>query len=195
MKQAVGVFAALLASGDAGKSGEHPIEKIINLLKGLEEQAIEEGKSEALSFQKFEYWCKNSKKTLTKAIAEEKDNIDSLESKISAKTEESKNLADQISKLEKELTELSNSAAEALSASDKANALYEQVSSDLNPPGIQLGNALQHLRTPRTPHLWLRLRKQLRFCCRPTLLTSWRQVTCSLTRNHIHSRAATSLSC
>ena len=85
MKQAVGVFAALLTSGNAGKSGEHPIEKIINLLKGLEEQAIEEGKSEALSFQKFEYWCKDSKKTLTKAIAEEKDNIDSLESKIVAK--------------------------------------------------------------------------------------------------------------
>lgn len=146
MKQAVGVFAALLASGDAGKSGEHPIEKIINLLKGLEEQAIEEGKSEALSFQKFEYWCKNSKKTLTKAIAEEKDNIDSLESKISAKTEESKNLADQISKLEKELTELSNSAAEALSASDKANALYEQVSSDLESTGDSVGQCITALK-------------------------------------------------
>jgi len=53
MKQAIGVFAALLASGEAGKSGEHPIEKIINLLKGLESQAVEEGKSEALSFQKI----------------------------------------------------------------------------------------------------------------------------------------------
>ena len=146
MKQAVGVFAALLASGDAGKSGEHPIEKIINLLKGLEEQAIEEGKSEALSFQKFEYWCKNSKKTLTKAIAEEKDNIDSLESKISAKTEESKNLGEQISKLEKELGELSNSASEALTASDKANALYEQVSSDLESTGESVGQCITALK-------------------------------------------------
>ena len=125
------MFAALLASGNAGQSGTHPIEKIINLLKGLEEQAIEEGKSEALSFQKFEYWCKNSKKTLNKAIAEEKDNIDSLESKISAKTEESKNLGEQIAKLETELSKMSVSAKEALSASDKANTLYEQVSSDL----------------------------------------------------------------
>jgi len=131
MKQAIGVFAALLASGSAGKSGEHPIEKIINLLKGLEEQAIAEGKSEALSFQKFEYWCKNSKKTLNKAIVEEKDNIDSLESKISAKTEESKNLGEQIAKLEDELGKMSTSAKKALTASDKANALYEQVSSDL----------------------------------------------------------------
>jgi predicted nucleic acid-binding Zn-ribbon protein len=131
MKQAIGVFAALLTSSSAGKSGEHPIEKIINLLKGLEEQAIAEGKSEALSFQKFEYWCKNSKKTLNKAIAEEKDNIDSLESKIAAKTEESKNLGEQIAKLEEELGEMSTSAKQALAASDKANALYEQVSSDL----------------------------------------------------------------
>jgi len=131
MKQAIGVFAALLSSAESGKTSEHPIEKIINLLKGLEDQAIEEGKSEALSFQKFEYWCKNSKKTLTKAIAEEKDNIDSLESKIAAKTEESKGLGEQISKLEKELSKMSLSAKEALSASDDANSLYEQVSSDL----------------------------------------------------------------
>ena len=149
MKQAIGVFAALLASGEAGKSGEHPIEKIINLLKGLESQAVEEGKSEALSFQKFEYWCKNSKKTLTKAIAEEKDNIDSLESKIAAKTEESKGLGESIAKLEAELGKMSTAAKEALSASDKANALYEQVSSDLESTIASVGECVTAIKNSK----------------------------------------------
>jgi chromosome segregation ATPase len=161
MKQAIGVFAALLTSINAGKSGEHPIEKIINLLKGLEEQAIAEGKSEALSFQKFEYWCKNSKKTLTKAIAEEKDNIDSLESKIAAKTEESKNLGEQIAKLEEELGELATSAEKALSASDKANALYEEVSSDLESTKDSVGQCITAIKKSKDSTSFIAAQKQV----------------------------------
>jgi len=161
MKQAIGVFAALLTSASAGKSGEHPIEKIINLLKGLEEQAIEEGKSEALSFQKFEYWCKNSKKTLNKAIAEEKDNIDSLESKIAAKTEESKNLGEQIAKLEEELGELSTSAKEALAASDKANALYEQVSADLQSTIDSVGECITAIKDSKDATSFIAAQKKV----------------------------------
>jgi predicted nucleic acid-binding Zn-ribbon protein len=161
MKQAIGVFAALLTSGSAGKSGEHPIEKIINLLKGLEEQAIAEGKSEALSFQKFEYWCKNSKKTLNKAIAEEKDNIDSLESKIAAKTEESKNLGEQIAKLEEELGELSTSAKEALAASDKANALYEQVSADLQSTIDSVGECITAIKDSKDQTSFIAAQKKV----------------------------------
>jgi len=161
MKQAIGVFAALLTSGSAGKSGEHPIEKIINLLKGLEEQAIAEGKSEALSFQKFEYWCKNSKKTLNKAIAEEKDNIDSLESKIAAKTEESKNLGEQIAKLEEELGEMATSAKEALEASDKANALYEKVSADLQSTIDSVGECITAIKDSKDQTSFIAAQKKV----------------------------------
>merc|ERR1740130_1745957 len=99
--------------------------------------------------QKFEYWCKNSKKTLTNAISEEKDNIDSLESKIAAKTEESKGLGEQISKLEKELSKMSVSAKEALSASDDANSLYEQVSSDLQSTIESVGECVTAIKSSK----------------------------------------------
>jgi len=162
MKQAIGVFATLLASGRAGKSrDEHPIEKIINLLKGLEEQAIAEGKSEALSFQKFDYWCKDSTKTLNKAIAEEKNNIDSLESKIAAKTEESKNLGQQIGKLEKELGELAISAKEALSASDDANSLYEQISSDLQSTIESVGECITAIKDSKDQTSFIAAQKKV----------------------------------
>merc|ERR1719158_2517805 len=124
-------FAALLFSGHALKVQEHPIANVISMLEGLISDVEAEGKNEALSFQKFEYWCKNSKKTLTKAIAEEKDTIDSLTSKIDAKTKEAKGLEEEIAKLETEIGELQTRGKQADSARDKENALYEETSSDI----------------------------------------------------------------
>jgi len=162
MKQAtsIGVFA-LLASAEAGKSrDEHPVQKIITLLQGLETQAVEEGKTEALSMQKFEYWCKNSKKELNKAIAEEKDTIDSLESKISAKTEESKGLGEQIGKLEKEIGALQVSAKKALAASDKANALYETASADLTSTKNAVGECITAIKDSKDDTSFLAAQKK-----------------------------------
>jgi len=108
----------------------HPIEQVIGMLKDLATKAEEEGKEEALAFQKFEYWCKNSVKDLNKAIAEENDNIDSLSSKIEAKTKESKALKKQIDGLTDQLGKLAASAKKAKDQRDDENSLYEQARSD-----------------------------------------------------------------
>jgi len=108
----------------------HPIEDVIGMLKDLATKAEEEGKEEALAFQKFEYWCKNSEKTLNKAIAEEKDNIDSLTSKIEAKTKESSALKKQIDGLTEQLGKLAASAKKAKDQRDDENALYTKARDD-----------------------------------------------------------------
>jgi len=108
----------------------HPIEDVIGMLKDLATKAEEEGKEEALAFQKFEYWCKNSVKELTKAIAEENDNIDALSSKIEAKTKESKALKKQIDGLTDQLGKLEASAKKAKDQRDDENALYEKARDD-----------------------------------------------------------------
>jgi len=100
------------------------------MLKDLATKAEEEGKTEALAFQKFEYWCKNSKKELTKAIAEENDNIDSLSSKIEAKTKESAALKKQIDGLTDQLGKLAATAKKAKDQRDDENALYEKARDD-----------------------------------------------------------------
>lgn len=108
----------------------HPIEKVIGMLKDLATKAEEEGKEEALAFQKFAYWCKNSEKELKKAIAEENDNIDALTSKIEAKTKESAALKKQIAGLTDQLGKLEASAQKAKRQRDDENDLYKDARKD-----------------------------------------------------------------
>jgi len=125
-------FAALLLSGhvNALKVQEHPIANVIGMLEGLLSDVEAEGKTEALAFQKFEYWCKNSKKTLSKAIVEEKEKIDSLGSKIEAKTKAAAALEEQIAGLESQLGKQETRGKEAEAARNRDNGLYEEAHTD-----------------------------------------------------------------
>jgi len=122
-------LASVCAFSLAAKD-EHPIGKIIALLDELAAKAEAEGKSEALAFQKFEYWCKDSTKELNGAITEEKETIDSLGSKIDAKTKEKKGLEEQISKLEQEIADDNIRGKESDAARAKENDLYEEADAD-----------------------------------------------------------------
>lgn len=125
-------WVAALLCGTAAASGKHPIEDVIEMLGGLATKAESEGKDEAVAYTKFEYWCKNSKKTLKAAIAEENDTIDSLSNKIDAKKTEKTALEKQIKKLEEELGKMDLAAAKAKKQRKKANDLYKEASSDLS---------------------------------------------------------------
>jgi len=81
-------WVAAVLSGTAAASREHPIEKIVTLLQGLATKSESEGKDEAVAYTKFEYWCKNSIKSLKAAIDEENETIEVLSSKIDSKTKE-----------------------------------------------------------------------------------------------------------
>jgi len=124
-------WVAAFLSGTAAASSEHPIEKVITLLKGLAVKAEGEGKNEAVAFNKFVYWCKNSEKELNKAIAEENDTIDALSNKIDAKTTEDKALTGQIAKLTEEIKKMDNAAKKAKDLRDKANKLYTESKTDM----------------------------------------------------------------
>jgi len=124
-------LVAALLCGSATASQTHPIEKIITLLNGLASQSESDGKDEAVAYTKFERWCKNSIKTLGKAINEENDEIDALSSTIDAKTKEQAALAEQIEKLEQELGKMEISAGKAQAQRTKSQELYAATSSDL----------------------------------------------------------------
>merc|ERR1719480_737007 len=81
----------------------HPIEKVIEMLKGLITQVDEEAKAKALTYEKFEYWCKNSVKELEEAITEGKETIDVLSSKIDGMKETAAVLEKEIAKLGDEI--------------------------------------------------------------------------------------------
>jgi septal ring factor EnvC (AmiA/AmiB activator) len=117
-------FAILALVPLAAGVESHPIEKVINLLKKLKDQAIEEGKTEEVSFAKFKYWCSTSISEVSKAIEEEKANIDELESAIKGFKEDKKALEDQIDELEDQIKDLEAEAKAAKEADEKRNKAY-----------------------------------------------------------------------
>lgn len=108
----------------------HPIEKVIEMLKGLITQVDEESKAEALTYEKFEYWCKNSDKELSEAIAEGKSTIDELSSKIAGLKETEKVLTEEIELLKQELEKLDEEALEAKNIRKAESDLYAEADTD-----------------------------------------------------------------
>jgi len=115
---------AALGSAAGAKSG-HPIEQVIELLKKLMVDVNTEAQKEEYEYGKFENWCGTSKKTLSGAIATEKETIDKLSDIISAKTEEIGVLTKQIATLGDELLELDKQDKKADELRTKENNLYK----------------------------------------------------------------------
>merc|ERR1719311_1427546 len=110
---------------------EHPIAKVITMLEDLATKAEAEGKEEAVSFSKYQYWCKNSAKELNKAIAEEKETIDSLTNKIDAKTKEAATLEEEIAALDEQIAKMQAAGKKADEQREATKALYEKNKKDL----------------------------------------------------------------
>lgn len=128
------LFASLAAApSNAGSvaASQHPIAGVIDMLQGLASTAESEGKTEALAYEKFEYWCKNTLKELNKAISEETAEIESLKDKIAAGEQEEADLTAGIAALETQLGERDTAAGLASQRRNETAALYAQTSSDL----------------------------------------------------------------
>jgi len=108
----------------------HPIEKVIDMLKGLIVEVDTEAKAEALTYEKFEYWCKNSVKELDAAIAAGKETIDELTSKISSLKETEKVLTAEIADLEEELDTLEKESEKAKEVRTAEAGLYDEADAD-----------------------------------------------------------------
>jgi hypothetical protein len=109
----------------------HPVEKVIVMLQDLSKTAEAEGKAEALLYEKFDYWCRNSIKALTKAIEEETAKIETLEDKIAAGEAQEKKLKDEIKELEVVLADLEARGLKIDEDRKNGLATYEQTKSDL----------------------------------------------------------------
>jgi len=130
MKCAVAILFLCALCG-ANASQAHPIAKVINLLEGLKDTAIAEGKEEAVAFSKFEYWCKTSVDTLNSAIADEKETISELEDKLAGLNKQKESLEEDIDKLADQIADLDASAKAAKDTrKDEAN-LYSKANKDL----------------------------------------------------------------
>jgi hypothetical protein len=109
---------------------EHPIVDVVSMIKGLQDKVKEEAATEEITFTKFDHWCTNSVKTLDKAIAEEKAQIEVLTEEISAKTKSIEVLGKQIAGLEAEIMEMEAASAEADTLRGKTAKASEDAQTD-----------------------------------------------------------------
>jgi len=121
---------ATVIVGVAAASNDHPIGKVITMLKGLQEKASSEGKTEAIAYQKFETWCKTSTSELDESIADEKSTIEELTNTIEGATKEKAGLEKQISQVTKEIEHLEIAAKKAKDIRDKDAKLYTEADAD-----------------------------------------------------------------
>jgi len=122
-------FGALCSANVVASQG-HPIEKVINLLKGLKAKATMEGKAEAVDYNKFVQWCSESLTALNDAITDEKERISELEDLIAGKTKEKETLETDIGTLEDEIGEMEAAATKAKGDREDENDVYTKVLSD-----------------------------------------------------------------
>lgn len=152
----------LLRTASSNEAQDHPIKSVIDMLDGLKNEVEAEGKSEALNFQKFEYWCKNSDKSLNKAITEEKETIDALESKIEAKTKEAKALEEQIAGLEAQLGKMETRAKDAQNIRNQEDAIYQEATADMQSTIDAIGECITALKEAKDSTSLLAAQKKIK---------------------------------
>merc|ERR1719330_183402 len=88
------------------------------MLQGLMAKVEEEAKDEAVTYTKFEYWCKNSEKTLDSAIASSNQEIETLTAGINGRLEEEELLGDQIDAADKKAKDVRKDMADLYTTTD-----------------------------------------------------------------------------
>merc|ERR1719446_227817 len=141
---------------------DHPVGKVVDLLKKLSDQVIEEGKNEEVSFGKFTYWCSTSKSELSKAIEEEKATIDELESSVSGLKRQKETLTEQVKELEGEIAELQAAAKSSKEKDEDRNKLYLEKKQDLEDTVKAVGDAIAALQEAGKTDSFFQAQKSVR---------------------------------
>jgi len=126
----VALFVCILAAANA--ASEHPIEKVINLLRKLQEQVKSEAQEEAVAYNKFEHWCSTSKSTLDDAIASEKETVDELQDKLDGLKEEKTTLDDEIERASDKKADIEAKRVEHQKQRAEGKRLYNHADSQLD---------------------------------------------------------------
>eukprot|EP00927_Polykrikos_kofoidii_P028912 TRINITY_DN250_c0_g1_i3.p1 TRINITY_DN250_c0_g1~~TRINITY_DN250_c0_g1_i3.p1 ORF type:complete len:713 (-),score=149.42 TRINITY_DN250_c0_g1_i3:51-2138(-) len=126
---------------------EHPVERVIELLRKLSVTVENEGKNEALLYDKFSTYCSRSRSELEEAIAQETEAVSSLSSKIESEEKMLSLLADQIQALSDEKLRLETSEANAAQLRQQGKTLYESARKDFEDTITAIESALTGLQS------------------------------------------------
>eukprot|EP00928_Gymnodinium_smaydae_P039284 TRINITY_DN2685_c0_g3_i1.p1 TRINITY_DN2685_c0_g3~~TRINITY_DN2685_c0_g3_i1.p1 ORF type:complete len:755 (-),score=204.24 TRINITY_DN2685_c0_g3_i1:65-2329(-) len=129
------------------------VEKVIDLLEGLQSKVTQEGESEAQTYNKFSCFCKDTTAEKTKDIQSVEDNKGELTASIEERSRARDDLDTHIGTLNDEITDAEN--AMKIAAAERAGTLktYETNAEDLKAAIAALNGAIGSLKTSKAPAL------------------------------------------
>jgi hypothetical protein len=119
----LGLLVAGLAARDA--AGVNPVEKVVTLLEKLQAEIEQEGKDEAITYDKYACFCKTYADRKAAAIKKFIDQENLLESKIDARTSTKTSIDSEISDLNEEINKARKEQLEADYIRGNASLIYQ----------------------------------------------------------------------
>jgi len=132
-------------------SGDRPITKVVNMLKGMAEESDADAAAEAAVYEKFECYCTKTIDAKTKSIETLTDNIAMTKIKIEKNVALASQLAEKKAELKKDLSENDASQTAANSSREKANEEFKSEESDMVNGLTQLSQAYDTLAAVGSP--------------------------------------------
>jgi len=120
------MFAVLLVHAFAANDKVTPIEKVLTMMKDLQEKVVIEGKHEAVTYDKYACFCKDSTNEKAEAIEEQQNTVDALVAKINALNSDRNTVDDKIEELNDNIARLTKEMEEETKTHLANKAIYEE---------------------------------------------------------------------
>jgi len=152
-KAAKAADKASAESAAANEAKMAAVNKVVNMLQDLQKQVLEEGESEAKTYNTFACWVKTTMKEKQDAIQKGKDDKTSLSTAITKLSATRKDLDTKIAALEGDIAAAEDAMKKATAESDVALASYETNEGDLSAALSALKGAIKELKASKNPSL------------------------------------------
>jgi len=124
-----------------------PVEKVINLIEGLEKEVVDEGKAEASTYDKFACFCKSTTLKKSDSIKKGNDNINSLSADIAEKTQNKKDDITELGERKVDQEKHSKDLEDTNVRCAKEQATYDAAAADLSKALSGLRSAIKAMKT------------------------------------------------
>jgi len=129
--KALPLLALLVASvADAGTVT--PLQKVLQLLDGMQAKGKATKHEEEVEFAEFSQWCDSTRKATTKSIDEAKSQIEQLSADIAKAEADAEQLSTEISELDADVAQAEGELSEATAVREKEHADYSATHTDLS---------------------------------------------------------------
>lgn len=138
----ISVASVVALSFDMLEAKTRPVTKVVQLLKGMQDQMQKESDADAETYKTYKCWCTTNGEEKLKALAEAEQRIKAMEAKVEELTATSASLGVEIPNLGKDIVKLNEGMDKAVAIRQKAVEKFTARESELVKNVNSVGSAL-----------------------------------------------------